>query len=76
MHINTHYIMWFFLTNTFLLISLTLAQNEDVVEQFLKENVTAGRMLMLRFISCMKIMSEASTILLIWLAALLCIFVV
>ncbi|XP_054810786.1 rRNA (cytosine-C(5))-methyltransferase NOP2C isoform X2 [Prosopis cineraria] len=29
-------------TCSFLLISLTIAQNEDVVEQFLKENVSAG----------------------------------
>jgi hypothetical protein len=40
----------FILTNTLLLISLTVAQNEDVVEQFLKENITAGRILMLQFV--------------------------
>lgn len=37
----------FILTNMLLLISLTVAQNEDVVEQFLKENVTAGMIFML-----------------------------
>jgi hypothetical protein len=40
----------FIVTNTLLLISLTVAQNEDVVEQFLKENITAGRILMLKFV--------------------------
>ncbi|XP_073226716.1 rRNA (cytosine-C(5))-methyltransferase NOP2C isoform X3 [Cicer arietinum] len=31
--------------------SLTVAQNEDVVEQFLKENITAGRIFVLHFLS-------------------------
>lgn len=48
--------------NTFLLFSLTVAQNEAVVEQFLKENETAGRIFMLKFIFCVKITSEASPI--------------
>lgn len=39
----------FILTNTLLLISLTVAQNEDVMEQFLKENITAGRIFILHF---------------------------
>lgn len=34
-----------FLTLPFLSISLTVAQNEDVVEQFLKENASAGKLL-------------------------------
>ncbi|RHN41963.1 putative multisite-specific tRNA:(cytosine-C(5))-methyltransferase [Medicago truncatula] len=29
--------------------SLTVAQNEDVMEQFLKENITAGRIFILHF---------------------------
>lgn len=34
-----------FLHLPFWLISLTVAQNEDVIEQFLKENALAGRVL-------------------------------
>lgn len=44
-HTVTLYFYCFYLliSNFFFLISLTVAQNEDVVEQFLKENASAGR---------------------------------
>lgn len=45
-----------------MIISLTIAQNEDVIEQFLKENPSAGRISMLLVISCVWIFFNASAI--------------
>nr|XP_029145865.1 uncharacterized protein LOC114924749 [Arachis hypogaea] len=50
--------------------SLTLAQNEDVVEHFLKENVNAGRILMPL---CVKHQPYITNNLMIFLAVLTCI---